>query len=558
MRRGTGRRFDHLMTPQREVFTLIMPLLVRNIRLGLDEPEESLPQRVADRLRIAVSQIRAWSILSRSLDARDTADIHFRYQVELALHGGDAQERRCVHRLRPNEYAWLRVRKAVEPKEGDQPLRQRPIVVGFGPAGMFAALRLAELGYRPLVLERGRNVRRRHRDVMQRYYRERDFDPESNLLFGEGGAGTYSDGKLYTRVHDELVKPVLARLYQFGAPPEVLIDARPHVGSDLLPRICWNLRDHIERLGGTIRFEARLSDIQIEDGRLIAIRINDERVEAGPVLLGIGHSARDTYRMLAARGVVLEPRPFQIGVRIEHPQAIVDRWQFGSAAGHPRLGPAEYSLVARGACGGQGDLFSFCMCPGGQILPTHESPGLIATNGASRASRNGPFANAGLVITVDPAMIGGNALTGLDYQAHWERLAYRATGETYRVPCQRANDFLTGRPSDGALETSFPLGGAWADIRALVPKEVATALERGLPALDRVRPGFAGADAIITAPETRASAPVRITRDDHTREAVGVADLYPIGEGAGYAGGIVSAAIDGWRSAEAVAGKYRR
>ncbi|MCC7291493.1 MAG: hypothetical protein IT449_05465 [Phycisphaerales bacterium] len=571
-----------------------MPLLLRNLRIELEEPEEALGRVISRRLRVSENDLRAYGVTGRSLDARDKEDLHFRYQVELALRGGVAEERRCARRLRPNEFAWIEPVALVEPTEGTDSLRQRPVVVGFGPAGMFAALRLAELGYKPIVLERGRTVRRRHRDILQRYYRFREFDPESNLLFGEGGAGTYSDGKLYTRVHDPLVPMILARLYQYGAAPDILIDARPHIGSDRLPRICWRIREAIERFGGEVRFEARLANVDIREGRLEAIDIASdtcaqtgrasgggrqdggavpcenaaasciapssgrERMEAGPVLLGIGHSARDTYHMLASRGVRLDARPFQIGVRIEHPQSLVDRWQYGGLAGNPRLGPAEYHLVAKGACGAAGDLFSFCMCPGGQILPTHESAGLVATNGASGSRRGGCFANSGLVITVDPQTMGMDALAGLRYQHEWERRAFLATGSTYRVPAQRAADFLAKRGSEGELVTSFPLGGAWTDLRAMLPGEVVTALERGLPMLDRRMRGFAGGDALITGPETRASAPVRITRDVETRMAIGVDGLYPIGEGAGYAGGIVSAAIDGWRSAEEIVRKYRR
>ncbi|MCG3129866.1 MAG: hypothetical protein FLDDKLPJ_00603 [Phycisphaerae bacterium] len=535
-----------------------MPFLLRNIRLELEEPEDALPARVAARLRVPPTAVRAYAIVHRALDARRKDDLHFRYQVEVALDGGEPRERSCVRRLRPAEVAWLRAAPYPAPEEGGEPLVNRPIIVGFGPAGMFAALRLAELGYRPLVLERGQPVRRRHRDILQRYYRFRDFDPESNLLFGEGGAGTYSDGKLYTRVHDPLTKEILVRLYQHGADPDILVNARPHIGSDRLPRICWRLREAIERLGGEVRFGARVEDVRIETDRLAGLRVGDAWWETGPVLLGIGHSARDTYRMLDRRGVRLEARPFQIGVRIEHPQALVDRWQYGAAAGHSRLGPAEYHLVAKGACGDAGDLFSFCMCPGGEILPTNESEGLIATNGASRSRRGGRFANSGLVITVDPRVAGPSALEGLAYQERWERLAYEATGGTYCVPAQRATDFLADRTSDGVLETSFPLGAAWTRLRSILPAEVAEALARGLPMLDGRMPGYAGEDAILTAPETRASAPVRIVRDPTSRVACGVDGLYPIGEGAGYAGGIISAAIDGWRTADAVVARHRR
>ncbi|MCO6437791.1 MAG: FAD-dependent oxidoreductase [Phycisphaerae bacterium] len=539
-----------------------MPIVVRNVLLGLNESEEALPGLAARRLHIPESAVRYWSIVRRAIDARKK-DVRFSYQLEIALEGGRKSELACLKRMRPAEAAWIKP----EPEEplvmGKGPSANRPVIVGFGPGGMFAALRLAELGYRPLVLERGREVRRRHRDIMQRYYRERDFDPESNLLFGEGGAGTYSDGKLYTRLNDPLCRSVLETLYLHGADPDILVDTRPHLGSDRLPTLCTRIRERIESLGGEIRFGSRLDDIRIEDGRLIAVHVSSddsaraaEWMDVGPVLLSIGHSARDTIRMLSGRGVRVESKPFQMGVRVEHPQEMVDRWQYGAAAGHVRLGAAEYHVVARGAARDYGDMFSFCMCPGGVILPTNESAGLIVTNGASRSHRSGRFANSGLVFTMNPAVAGMSALDAVAFQERWERLAFETTGRTYCVPAQRAADFLEGRISDGMLETSFPLGGQWTDIRAVVPKEVSAALERALPTLEAKFPGFAGADALVTAPETRASAPVRLVRDAETRQAEGVQGLYPVGEGAGYAGGILSAAVDGIKSAHAIVRTY--
>lgn len=536
-----------------------MPILVRNIPLDLESSEEELLPAVALRLKVPVEAIRSYAIVRRALDARQTrrpgGKILFSYHIEVALDESPERSQDRLKRFQRRDVVWIDPSPPESLQQGHETLPQRPVVVGFGPAGMFAALRLAELGYQPIVLERGREVRHRHRDVLKRFYRDRDFDPESNLLFGEGGAGTYSDGKLYTRVNDPLCRDVLETLCQHGADPDILVDSRPHIGSDHLPTICSRIRKTIISLGGSVRFESRLTDVQLSDGCLTSIDINEERTPAGPTILAIGHSARDTIRMLVTRGVRIDPKPFQIGVRIEHPQSLVDQWQYGSAAGHARLAPAEYHCVAKGAAT-EGDMFSFCMCPGGLILPSNESEGLIATNGASQAKRNSPFANSGLVITLDPQQMGLSAAEGLDYQEAWERLAFESTGNSYRVPMQRAKDFLDGRGSDGEAITSYPLGGQWTEIARLIPPEVSSALRNALVMLNEKYPGFAGEDAAITAPETRASSPVRIVRDPVTREAKQTAGLYPVGEGAGYAGGIISAAVDGIKTANAIIARY--
>ena len=533
-----------------------MPILVRNVRLDLDEPEERLLDRVARRLKVPASAIRAYAPVRRSLDARKRDDAHFVYHVEAALNESPARERARVKRLHSPHIVAIDRTPAVEPTPGDEPPRERPIIVGFGPAGMFAALRLIRYGHRPIIIERGQDVRNRHRDVLQTFYRERVFNPESNLLFGEGGAGTYSDGKLYTRVNDPLGRTVLEWFYQNGADPDVLTDARPHIGSDRLPTICRRMRQRIEDAGGEIRFGAHLDDLHFDDRRLTHVSVNGQRIRVGPVILATGHSARDTVALLHRRGVRIEPRAFQMGVRIEHPQSVVDTWQYGQCAGHDKLPPAEYHVVAKRAAGDERDCYSFCMCPGGMILPANESAGLVATNGASKASRGGPFANSGLVITIRPPGGDDDPLIGVKHQQLWESKAFEATEHSYRVPCQRAVDFLLERPSDGALETSYPLGGQWHPTRDVVPPDVTRALGNALRFLDRRMPGFAGADAVITAPETRASSPFRILRDPATRTATDIDNLYPAGEGAGYAGGIISSAIDGIKTADAVINRF--
>ncbi len=542
-----------------------MPLLLRNIPLELHEPEEVLPARAARRLKLPPDAISFWGIVRRAIDAR-AGQVRLIYNVELAL-DSIQDERRIARRLHRADVAVITPAPAPTVEIGGEPMPDRPIVVGFGPAGMFAALTLAEHGYRPIVLERGQPVRQRHVDVLKRFWRERDFDPESNLLFGEGGAGCYSDGKLRTRINDPRVAIVLQALYRHGADPDILINSRPHVGSDRLPAVCRRIRQRIERLGGEVRFGRRIDVVELDDGKVTSIRQGDGtaielRSASGastsgvPVLLGIGHSARDTFRTLAAAGVMLSVKPFQVGVRIEHPQDSINRWQHTPAPGHPRLGAAEYQVVAKGAAGPRGDVFSFCMCPGGQVVPCNESPGLIAVNGASRSRRSAPAGNSGLVVTLGPQDVGDDPLAVMTLLEGWERAAFEAGGGDYRVPVQRAVNFVANRPSDGDLAVSYPLGGHWCDLRRLLPPNVTDALATALPVIDKRFAGFAGPEALLVAPETRASCPVRIVRDPDTRASVSAGNLYPIGEGAGYAGGIVSSAVDGIRSAELLMARY--
>lgn len=532
-----------------------MPISVRNLPLSLGESPETLVERAARRLKVPASEIGLYAVVRRSIDARRRGDVFYSYNLQVALRDSDA-ERRVVSRLHRRDVELLQAPERRELRPGTEPMPERPVVVGFGPAGMFAALLLAEHGYRPVVLERGRDVSNRHRDVLRDFYRQGRFHPESNLLYGEGGAGTYSDGKLYTRVHDSRVDVVMRTLFRFGIHPSLLIDARPHAGSDKLPGICRRMRLHIESLGGRILFERQVSGLQVEDGRLKALMAGPERLPAPVCILGTGHSARDTYAMLAAAGVRLAPKPYQMGLRIEHPQEMVNRWQYGEAAACDTLPPAEYQVVAKGVVPDGSDVFSFCMCPGGEVLVTNEAPGLLATNGASRSRRKGPLASSGLVLTLSGTEHGDDPLAAIAFQRSWEERAFELTGRTYRLPCQRAADFLEGRPSDGALRTSCPLGAEWADIRRVLPPYVHEAIARALIVLEERMTGYSGPEAILTGPETRGSAPVRILRDRESRESPTVRGLYPVGEGAGYAGGIVSSAVDGLKTAEIIMARY--
>jgi uncharacterized FAD-dependent dehydrogenase len=499
------------------------------------------------------------------------------YHVEVAL---DGDEKKIAQRGKPNQVALLARTDGVRVDPGKGRLEHRPVVVGTGPAGLFAALLLAESGYRPVVLERGQDVPQRHK-ALHLYYTQGKFDPENNLLFGIGGAGTYSDGKLYSRTHDPRNAWVLEQLVRFGGDPDIAVNAKPHLGSDKLPGVCRRIIEHIRERGGDVRYGAKVVDLETGEGdsrwqgrpgradgsaraglpgHIEAIRLESgERIECSVCILGVGHSARDTLRMLHGRGVAMQAKPFQMGVRIEHPQEMINRRQFGKNAAALGLGAADYMLVAKNAAGvcvecGP-DMFSFCMCPGGTILPSNESPNEICTNGASTSRRDSPHANSGLVVTVMPTEFGNDPLAGVAYQQKWERLAYELSG-SYAVPAQRAHDYLAKRVTGGDPKVSYPLGSKSVELRAMLPGIVASALDRGLPMLDRMVPGYASKEGVITAPETRASSPVRIPRDETSRESVSVGGLYPVGEGAGYAGGIVSSAADGLKSAEVVISRF--
>lgn len=527
-----------------------MALLVHNLTLGLDEPETRLRGQAARKLRVPGERIQSLRVARRSLDARP-GRMRWTYSVIVEL---DAEQRRTLRNAQGD------VRLYSPPggprmAAGDEPCEHPPILVGAGPAGTFAALLLAEAGYRPIVLDRGLDVGRRHADV-QAFLTRRQLAPESNLLFGEGGAGTYSDGKLFTRTHDALVEWVVRQYAQYAGDEGIAVSGKPHVGSDRLPNVARRLRERVEALGGRFRWGVRLDGLEIADGKVRALRLaGGERIGASCLLLACGHSARDTYAMLARQGVPLSARPFQMGVRIEHPQALIDAAQYGLHAGREDLGAADYHLVARGAAGDR-DVYSFCMCPGGRILPASHQVGTICTNGGSRSRRASGWANAALVVTVLPREYGDEPLAGLVFQERIERACFEAAGGDYAACAQRATDFLAERATVGPVETTSLTGARGTDLHALLPRLVARGLHAALPAFEQRIRGFAGPDAVLVGPETRASCPVRIDRDPQTRTSPAADNLYPAGEGAGYAGGIVSSAVDGLRSAEAIIARY--
>jgi uncharacterized FAD-dependent dehydrogenase len=531
-----------------------MPIRVTNLRLGLDEPLAALPEHLGRLLGVSPAGL-GWRILRKSLDTRDKHDIHFVYNAEVRLPEDEAAVVRHARAHPRGATVELFAEPPFTlPEPGGRPLPHRPVVVGSGPGGLVAAHFLAERGYAPLVLERGKRVSERIRDVSA-FDAGGPFDPHSNYLFGEGGAGTFSDGKLTSRGTGPDVQRVLELFAASKGKPSILYEHRPHLGSNRLPAVVKALRQRIEALGGEVRFHCTVEDLDLRDGRLVGLMTSGGYVPAEVVILAIGHSARDTYAMLARRGVPLERKAFQLGVRVEHPQSLVNRVQYGPAHLEDQLGNADYSLVAHG----QSDLFTFCMCAGGYIIPSVSEEGFFCTNGMSLSKRDSPFANSGLVVTVTPEHFeGADVLAGVRLQERYERRAFELGRGEYLCPVQAARDYLAGRVTAQPPANSYPRGVVAADLRDVLPPVVAEAVHQGLPRMDRRWRGRFLPDALLAGPEARGSSPVRIVRDAQTRASPGVAGLYPVGEGAGYAGGIVSAAVDGLRSAKAVIAAYAR
>ncbi len=434
-------------------------------------------------------------------------------------------------------------------------IEPRPVVIGMGPCGLFAALVLAQMGLRPIVLERGKKVRERTVDTFG-FWRTGDLDPESNVQFGEGGAGTFSDGKLYSQVSDprHLGRKVLTEFIEAGAPNEILWSSKPHIGTFRLVKMVETMRAKIEALGGEMRFGARVTGLHLDDGRLRGVLLaSGEQIRADQVVLAVGHSARDTFQMLHSSGVRIEPKPFSIGFRIEHPQSLIDRSRFGEAAGHPRLGAADYKLAHH--CSNGRSVYSFCMCPGGTVVAAASEPGRVVTNGMSQYARTERNANAGIVVGITPTDYPGDPLAGISFQRTWEETAFALGGSDYRAPVQRVEDFLLRRPSSGLGEVipSYTPGVTPTDLDSALPDWAIAAIREAIPAFDRKLRGFAMADAVLTGVETRTSSPIRIPRHSESLQSVSTPGLFPAGEGAGFAGGILSSAIDGIRIAEAVA-----
>ena len=530
-------------------------LRLTDLRLPLNHSEDELRASVLKELGIEPGELVGYSVFRRSFDARKRGAIALIYHLDVKT----AREDEILRRLRGNPHVGPTPDTSYRfAAQAPADLAVRPIVIGVGPCGLFAGLLLAQMGFRPIILERGKQVRERTVDTFG-LWRQGILDPESNVQFGEGGAGTFSDGKLYSQIKDpeHRGRKVLTEFVEAGAPSEIVYVNKPHIGTVRLVKMVENMRAKIESLGGEIRFQSRVEDVIIErgneHGKVRGVVLNDgQRLEADHVVLAVGHSARDTFEMLFHRGVYMEAKPFSIGFRIEHPQSLVDRCRFGPQAGHPLLGAADYKLVHH--CRNGRSVYSFCMCPGGTVVAAASEPGRVVTNGMSQYSRDERNANSGIVVGITPEDYPGSPLAGVEFQRRWEERAFELGGGTYEAPGQLVGDFLAGRPSTqfGSVLPSYRPGVRLGDLSTSLPEYAIEAIREALPAFDKQIRGFAMNDAVLTGVETRTSSPLRITRNDDF-QSLNTAGLYPAGEGAGYAGGILSAAVDGIKVAEAVA-----
>jgi uncharacterized FAD-dependent dehydrogenase len=535
-------------------------LRLTDVKLPLDHEEGALKSAILGRLKIPARDLVGFSVFRRATDARKWGAIALTYTLDIEVGDEAALLKRFAKDRKLSRAPDMNYRFVTRAPAGST---ARPVVVGAGPCGLFAGLVLAQMGFRPLILERGKVVRERTKDTWG-LWRRSVLNPESNVQFGEGGAGLFSDGKLASQIRDPRHhgRKVLAEFVAAGAPAEILTVAKPHIGTFRLVTIVENMRRTIEALGGEYRFESRVDDIEIEAGRdglrhVRGVMLADGTpIAADHVVLAVGHSARGTFEMLWKRGVAIEAKPFSIGVRIEHPQSLIDRCRYGAntaaGAGHALLGAADYKLVHH--CANGRSVYSFCMCPGGTVVAATSEPGRVVTNGMSQYSRNERNANAGVVVGVTPADYPGHPLAGIAFQRHWEERAFLAGGASYAAPTQRVGDFLARQGSTGLGDVipSYKPAVHMTDVSNCLPDFAVEAIREAIPAFDRQIKGFAMADAVMTGVETRTSSPIRIGRDDSC-QSTNTRGLYPAGEGAGYAGGILSAAVDGIRIAEAVA-----
>lgn len=526
-------------------------LRITELKLPLAHDDSEFKHALLNTLNISAEQCLNYKIFRQGYDARNKHAIMLVYTVDVEVDNEAAVLERCLHDAHVAKTPDTTYRFVTQCKTKP---KHRPIVIGMGPCGLFAGLILAEMGFEPLILERGKAVRERTKDTFG-LWRQRVLNPESNVQFGEGGAGTFSDGKLYTQIKDpnHYGRKALTEFVAAGAPEEILTLSKPHIGTFRLVSMVERMRSKIEALGGEIRFQSRVADFIIENQQIKALILADgTTLTCSHVVLALGHSARDTFAMLHQRGVFIEAKPFSIGFRIEHPQSMIDAARFGKFAGHPMLGAADYKLVHH--CRNQRSVYSFCMCPGGTVVAATSEPEQVVTNGMSQYSRNERNANSGIVVGISPLDYPGHPLAGIDLQRQLEKQAFQLGGGSYNAPGQLVGDFLANQPSStyGSVMPSYTPGVTLGSLATALPDYAIAAIREALPEFNKKIKGFAMPDALLTGVETRTSSPVRITRDK-TLQSLNTKGLFPAGEGAGYAGGILSAAVDGIKAAEAVA-----
>ncbi|MFS2006934.1 NAD(P)/FAD-dependent oxidoreductase [Duganella sp. CT11-25] len=539
-------------------------LRLNEVKLPLNHTEDELPAAILARLDIPAAELIGFTVFKRSYDARKKSAIVLIYSLDIEVKDEAALLKRLKHdlHLMPSPDTSYKFVAAGEQLAGHDH-NPRPVVIGTGPCGLFAALILAQMGLRPIILERGKEVRERTVDTFG-FWRKRELNPESNVQFGEGGAGTFSDGKLYSQIKDpkHYGRKVLTEFVKAGAPEEIIYVSKPHIGTFRLVKMVEQMRANIEAMGGEYRFGSKVVDIEIEQlhggeggGQVRGLTLESgEKIVTNHVVLAIGHSARDTFEMLYQRGVYIEAKPFSIGFRVEHPQSLIDACRFGPNAGHPILGAADYKLVHHASNGRA--VYSFCMCPGGTVVAAASEPGRVVTNGMSQYSRNERNANSAIVVSISPEVdYPGHPLAGIEFQRRLEEKAFELGGGTYNAPGQLMGDFVAGRASTefGGVVPSYKPGVHLTDLAQILPEFAVTALREAFPAFDKQVKGYFKHDAVLTGLETRTSSPIRIKRRDDTLQSLNTRGLFPAGEGAGYAGGILSAGVDGIKVAEAVA-----
>lgn len=525
---------------------------INELKLPLNHTEDDLPAAICQRLQISADQLKQFTVFKRGYDARKKSDIQLIYTLDVET-GLDAQLLKTFAKDPQIKASPDTSYKFVA--QAPAGLTERPVVIGLGPCGLFAGLLLAEMGFKPIILERGKAVRERTKDTFG-FWRKQPLNTESNVQFGEGGAGTFSDGKLYSQVKDpkHYGRKVMAEFVKAGAPDEIMYVSKPHIGTFKLVTMVEKMRARIQELGGEIRFSTRVDDVLIEDGQVTGLQLSDgSTLQSRYVVLAVGHSARDTFAMLHQRGVYIEAKPFSIGFRVEHRQSMIDECRFGSNAGHPLLGAADYKLVHH--CSNGRTVYSFCMCPGGTVVAATSEEGRVVTNGMSQYSRNERNANSAIVVGIDPERdFPGHPLAGIELQRQLESKAFELGGSNYFAPAQRVGDFLQGVPSQqlGDVQPSYTPGIQLTDLALALPDFAIAAIREAIPAFDRQIRGFAREDGLLTGVETRTSSPICIKRGADY-QSLNTKGLFPAGEGAGYAGGILSAGIDGIKVAEAVA-----